>query len=247
MQTLTDALERAVLPRVNRIQAEVDSVEKTGWGWCVDTPETRIGAENVILACPAHVSAQLVRHSCAALSDQLASIPYSSALLVTLVYDRDQLEHPLDGFGFLVPAKERRGVAAATWTSTKFPSRTPGNRAALRAFIVGDDALELMPREEKDLIDLVRKEYLRLMGIAAEPLFSTIYRWPNSMPQYTVGHQVRRNAIARLSAAELGLYLCGNFYDGVGIPDCIRTAEEVQRRILSFGRVSPARDVKEIS
>lgn len=233
MQTLTDALERAVVGRARTMQAEVNSLEKSGVGWRLQTAETQIECQNVVLACPAHFNADLLRESCPVLSDQLASIPYSSALLITLVYDRQELGHPLDGFGFLVPRRERQAIAAATWVTTKFPSRAPANRAALRAFIVGADAIYLMHREDDELVDLVRQDYSRLMGVTAPPLFSTVYRWPLSMPQYTVGHEARRKAIAQLSASETGLYLCGNAYDGVGIPDCIRVASEIPERILA--------------
>lgn len=241
MQTLTDALQRAIEPKVEIMNAEVDSLERTAGGWLLRTigdhgMAKNSGAETietavVVLACPAHVNAHLLRAACPALSDQLASIPYSSALLVTLVYDRGEIGHPLDGFGFLVPRRERRGLAAATWVSTKFPSRTSPNRAALRAFIVGEDAQKLMHCPDDDLIGIVRREFARLMGISAEPLFSTIYRWPNSMPQYTVGHDDRKRLIAELAARQPGILLCGNAYDGVGIPDCIRLASEIPESI----------------
>ena len=233
MQTLTDALQNSVLPKLTAVQAEVDLVEKSALGWRLRMNGDYIDAQNVVLACPAHVNAHLLRESCPDLSHQLASIPYSSALLVTLVYEREAFGHPLDGFGFLVPKRERHGVAAATWVSTKFPSRTPDNRVALRAFIVGADALDLMHQNDEELIALVRSEYTRLMGISRQPVFSTIYRWPSSMPQYTVGHEVRKQAIEELTARQAGLFLCGNAYDGVGIPDCIRLASEVPLHIAT--------------
>jgi protoporphyrinogen/coproporphyrinogen III oxidase len=233
MQSLTDTLQRSVLCGTEMRHAEVHKVEKTAHGWFLHLDGEHIQSENLVLACPAHVSARLLRNACPQLAAQLASIPYSSALLVTLVYERCQLGHPLDGFGFLVPRPERHGVAAATWIGTKFPLRVPGNRAALRAFIVGADAIEWGDREDADLIELVRNEFARLMGISASPLFSIIYRWPKSMPQYTVGHEARKTAIAELTEAEAGLIVCGNAYDGVGIPDCVRLAREVPAKILS--------------
>ncbi|MCU1294877.1 MAG: protoporphyrinogen oxidase [Bryobacterales bacterium] len=233
MQTLTDALHRSVLGRASTLEAEVDSVEKTAQGWRLHFDGEHIEAENLVLACPAHVNAHLLRTACPELARQFASIPYSSALLVTLVYDRSELHHPLDGFGFLVPRPERYAVAAATWVSTKFPSRTPADRAAVRAFIVGAEAAQWMTSEDSELIDLVREEYRQRMGISAVPLFSTIYRWPNSMPQYTVGHEARKAAIEKLISVQPGLHFCGNAYDGVGIPDCIRMASELPEKILT--------------
>lgn len=233
MQTLTDALQRAVLSKGRALQAEAELIEAAGPHWRLQTNRGQIDAENIVLACPAHVNADLLRECCPELADQLASIPYSSALLVTLVYDRGSLGNGLNGFGFLVPRRERRGVAAATWISTKFPSRTPGQRAALRAFLVGQDAIDWMTRSDDDLVRLAQDEFSRLMDVSATPLFFTVHRWPNSMPQYTVGHQARQGAIRQLAAARPGLHLCGNAYDGVGIPDCIRLASEIPERILA--------------
>ena len=237
MQSLTDALQRSVLQSTEVRHGEVRAVEKVARGWMLRMDGESIQTDNLVLACPGYVGARLLRNDCPRLAEQLASIPYSSALLVTLVYERSQFDHPLDGFGFLVPRPERHAVAAATWIGTKFPSRIPRNRAALRAFIVGADAIEWGDREDVDLIELVRHEFARLMGTSAAPLFSTVYRWPNSMPQYTVGHEARKTAISQLTAAQAGLTMCGNAYDGVGIPDCIRLASEIPAKILSRSSV----------
>ncbi len=170
MQTFTDALAKAVLPKARVLRAEVSSVEKLATDGVYTRPANLSTTDNLVLACPAHVNANLLRTAAPSLQQQLSSIPYSSALLVTLVYDRSRLGHPLDGFGFLVPSRERHGVAAGTWVSTKFPSRTPPDRAALRAFIVGNDALELMERDDSELVNLatdgVRPVYGHHFGAA---------------------------------------------------------------------------------
>jgi oxygen-dependent protoporphyrinogen oxidase len=233
METLTDALGREVLARIRTANAEALSIERAGAQWRIYTSAGQIEAEDVVLACPAHVSARLLNKSCPDLATELAAIPYSSAVLVTFVYRREELGRPLDGFGFLVPRRERQSIAAATWVSTKFPCRTPENLAALRAFIVGDEAIKWMERPEDELVASVRQDYSRLMGINATPHFSTVYRWPDSMPQYTVGHGVRQSAMRALLAGTPGLHLTGNAYDGVGIPDCVRLASQIPDRILA--------------
>jgi protoporphyrinogen/coproporphyrinogen III oxidase len=231
MQTLVDALVRAINGRVEIKQAEVQAVEKTATGWNVCAGEQSFAADHVVLACPAHVNSALLKAADPELAGTLAEIPYSSAILVTLVYDRDQLGHSLDGFGFLVPRGERKSVAAATWVSTKFPSRTPKNRAALRAFIVGEEAVRLMNTSDSGLVEIAGEEFQRVMGIEAAPLFSKVHRWPDSMPQYVVGHEKWKNAVVRQVSRNSGLHVCGNAYDGVGIPDCVRLARETADRV----------------
>ena len=231
MQTFTDALTKAISHYTTVITAEATEVQRTADGWRVIFGAESLDAQHLVLACPAHVNAKLMRSSASSLADELAAIPYSSAILVTLVYRRQELNHELDGFGFLVPERERRGIAAATWISTKFPSRIPPHLSALRGFIVGRSAVELAGSSDEKLIQLVRDEFKRLMNITAKPEFQTVYRWPDSMPQYVVGHGQRTQAIREHARRLPGLHLCGNAYEGVGIPDCVRLAAEVARSI----------------
>jgi oxygen-dependent protoporphyrinogen oxidase len=142
----------------------------------------------------------------------------------------------LNGFGFLVPQKERRNVAAATWVSTKFPSRVPKELAAIRAFIVGPQATDLMDSSDEAVVDIANNELREIMGIETSPVFSTVYKWPDSMPQYLVGHAQRVRSIRRCAAELKHLHLVGNAYEGVGIPDCVRLAKQVADRISANGR-----------
>lgn len=231
MQQLTDELEAAIQGGSRVIRAAAVRVSRKEAEWRVDTDKDSLTARHVVMACPAHVCSELLEETAPELAADLAGIPYSSAILATLVFDRAKLGHPLDGFGFLVPEKERQVVAAATWVSTKFPSRVPANLVAIRAFIVGPQAVELMSSPEWILIEIVDMELSDIMKTTAFPVFSRIYKWPASMPQYLVGHGERMKNIRQRTAQFEGLHLVGNAYEGVGIPDCVRLARQVADRI----------------
>lgn len=232
MQSFTDALARAAGDHMTVIHAEATGVERSKGGWRICYGQGRVvEADDVVLACPAHVAARLLDREAPLLARELAAIPYSSAILVTLVYGRAEFEHPLDGFGFLVPHAERGTIAAATWISTKFPSRVRADLAAVRAFVVGKNAEELLGAAESDLVELVRADLARFMGIDATPRVSSVHIWPQSMPQYVVGHGERRQVIQAALREQRRLYLAGNAYDGVGIPDCVRLAKETAKQI----------------
>jgi protoporphyrinogen/coproporphyrinogen III oxidase len=233
MQALTDSLARASSDRVSVVHAEVSQIQRSGSLWQIRAGERTFSSPDLVLACPAHVCGRLLEGPAISLAEELSAIPYSSAILVTLVYERAALAHPLDGFGFLVPAGQRKVLAAATWVSVKFPVRTPSHLAALRGFIVGPEAAALRESPDSAIIDLVRQDFSRWMGTNAQPLFSTIHRWPNSMPQYVVGHRERLGKIAKLLEQYPGLYLAGNAYHGVGIPDCIRLAQEISKQVVA--------------
>lgn len=234
MQSFTDAIAQAVVGHTNVIHAEAARVERTAGGWRVFSQSNCLAeARSVILACPAHRAAALVASEAPLLAQELLAIPYSSAILVTVVYRRDRLRHSLAGFGFLVPRTERRTVAAATFISTKFPSRIPPHLVAVRLFIVAKNAEELAAASDDDLLELVREDLKRLTGIDAAPDASVVRRWPQSMPQYVVGHEQRCQRIRAIVQGQPGLHLTGNAYQGIGIPDCVRLAKETAKQIAA--------------
>ena len=230
MQTLTDSLAQAIGQDVHVVHREVSRIQRSGSRWQVTAGES-FSSEDVVLACPAHIAGKLLDGPATELASELLGIPYSSAILVMLVYDRSTLGHPLDGFGFLVSRQERKTLAAATWVNVKFPSRIPPHMAALRGFIVGAEAVSLRDAPDAVVLDLARNDFSRWMGISGTPLFSTVHRWPESMPQYVVGHLQRCERIGELLGQYPGLHVIGNAYHGVGIPDSVRTAREIAKRI----------------
>ncbi|MFL6351752.1 MAG: protoporphyrinogen oxidase [Bryobacteraceae bacterium] len=240
MQSLTDSLARASAGWMDVVHQEAIRVERSGPRWLVKLGDESSRTDEVVLACPAHVCSRLLESAEPALAAKLADIPYSSAILVTLAYERSKLRHPLDGFGFLVPRVERRSVAAATWVSTKFPSRVPPATAVLRAFIVGEQAEQLLHTPSDDVAELVQAEFKKLMGIDQAPLFHNVHVWPRSMPQYVVGHGRRRLHISQALDRCPGLYLVGNAYDGVGLPDCVQLAKQTAKRIIAARNVMRA-------
>ncbi len=224
MQSLTDALAQVVTGTATFVHGEAREVRRSQQRWDIEVGRDRLAAEQLVLACPAHVCARLLEKAAPELATELAAIPYSSAILATLLYDAAQFRHPLDGFGFLVPAKERQTIAAATWISRKFPTRIAPGLVAMRAFLVGEEALRLLPESDTHLVRLVQEDFRRLMGIEAMASYSTLQRWPDSMPQYVVGHKSRQQRISEALEETPRLYLVGNAYSGVGIPDCVRLA-----------------------
>jgi oxygen-dependent protoporphyrinogen oxidase len=233
MQALTDSIAHASAGSMHVVHGEATRVERAGTKWLVKVGGDASETHQLVLACPAHVCSRLLDTAEPVLASQLAEIPYSSAILVTLAYERSKLRHRLDGFGFLVPRLERRTVAAATWVSTKFPSRVPATVALLRAFIVGQQAEELRDLNSQSLVELASSDLEGLMSIDQRPLFTTVSVWPRSMPQYALGHAQRRLHIAERLHHCSGLYLVGNGYDGVGVPDCVQMAKETAKQIVA--------------
>jgi len=235
VQVLTDALA-ARLPRgAARLKTRVESLRPEpgarGWVLRAGGGET-LRADAVCLALPAYASARLLREVDDQTADELEAIPYASTATVNLAYRRADVPHPLDGFGFVVPFVERRATLACTFSSVKFPGRAPEGHALLRAFVGGALQPEMFELDEGRMVDAVRRDLRDLLGVEAPPLFAHVERWPRSMAQYHLGHAER---VARLRAT-LGrhatLALCGNAYEGAGLPDCVRGGESAAESLF---------------
>jgi oxygen-dependent protoporphyrinogen oxidase len=238
MRTLIDSLVRQLGTSVRMLRAEATSIRRENGHWKVNTIAGELlEGHKIVLACPAHVSARLLQSFDATLSSHLAGIPYSSATLVRLLFDRSTFQHPLNGFGFLVPRRERKTFAAATWINTKFPPRIAPDLIGIRAFIVDPEATREQASPAAELIAKSVRDLRKLMSIHQRPVYSSVTSWPLSMPQYVVGHQARIQEIENLLKKDGDLYLVSNYLRGVGIPDCIEQAEVTARAIAEAENV----------
>jgi oxygen-dependent protoporphyrinogen oxidase len=230
MQTLIDRLAQALPEGIVRTSAPVRSLRpQAGGGWCVDG-EPDYAA--VIVATAAHETASLVADVSEKLAGELRGIPYASSATVTLAFRREEIPHPLDGFGFVVPAIERRAILACTFSSIKYAKRAPAEFVLLRSFVGGALQRKLLDKDDREMVALVRHELAALLGVQAKPTLSRVSRYQDAMPQYHVGHLERMKRIDHLLASTPGLHLAGSAYGGVGIPDCIRGGEEAADAII---------------
>ncbi|HEY2842552.1 MAG TPA: protoporphyrinogen oxidase [Bryobacteraceae bacterium] len=221
----------------NVVHGSVDAIERRETGGFRVRVASEAGgdwmdAEHVIMACPAWVGGDLLCDIDGRLAALLRMIPYTSSAIASLIFDAADFDGQRAGTGFLVPRVERRQIMACTFVGTKFPHRVPAGKIALRCFFGGsNDAV--LERSDDQLIALACQELRDILGLTATPIFSGISRWPRSMAQYVVGHGVRLQEIETRAAAVPGLYLAGNAYTGIGIPDCIRTGRKAAAKIIT--------------
>jgi oxygen-dependent protoporphyrinogen oxidase len=189
--------------------------------------------DGVVLATPSFQTADMLGDVASSAADALKQITYASTATVSLAFRQKDFPHPLDSFGFVVPAIESRKIMACTFSSLKYPGRAPEGSVLLRAFVGGSLQPELFQDDDATMEKNVRAELASLLGVIAQPLFSRVWRHPNSMPQYHVGHQSRIQQIEAQLAKFPSLALAGNAYQGVGIADCVRTGEEAAEKIVN--------------
>jgi protoporphyrinogen/coproporphyrinogen III oxidase len=166
----------------------------------------------------------------ASLAEQLAQIRYLSTGTISLAFRRSDFKQDLQGFGLVIPKSEKRPINAITLASVKFSHRAPEDALLLRVFFGGSRSPESMQYDEDELLNMVREQLRKILGIEATPLFHRIFRWHQASPQYDVGHLDRVTAIE--AAVPESLYLTGSAFRGVGIPDCIHQAQETVSRLV---------------
>ncbi len=228
---LIEALGKALASGLTVISGSAEALERNGCGFRVRVKGDWLETERLVLACPAHAAGGLLGTLAPDAAALLAAVPYSSSMTVALGFDQNAFPRPLHGFGFLVPKRERRRLVACTWVGTKFPFRVPDGLAVLRCFLGGAQDAGVLAESDDAVVAAVTEELRRIVGVAAPPRFTRIFRWPASMAQYTVGHQDRMAELQARLAALPGLHLAGNAYQGIGIPDCIRTGKQAAEAI----------------
>ncbi|MBI5885707.1 MAG: protoporphyrinogen oxidase [Deltaproteobacteria bacterium] len=217
----TDAAVAAVVPRDNGYEVQFEN-------------GSTLAADAVAIAAPAYAAGALLEKMDLHLSARLLNIPYVSTATVSIAFKKKDIKHPLNGFGFVVPKVEGRRIMAATWTSVKFDYRAPDDSVLMRCFVGGAKNAELVLLNDGDMIAMVRQELKEIMGIDAEPVLARVFRWMNSMPQYTIGHEERIEAIEEAVERHPGLFITGSAYHGIGISDSVRWSEVVAKKALHY-------------
>ena len=238
MKTLVDALARRIGDERIRLSTPVARVGradgKQDGEWQVDLEDGRtVTADGVIIACSTHRAASMLQRLDYNLGQLLNSVPYASSAVVHFAFHREQIEHPLDAFGFIVPHIEKRYVIACSFSSVKYPGRAPNDYVLLRAFLGGALNEDLMKGKDEALIAQARWDLECLLGIHGKPVLITVNRYPKGMPQYVVGHQRRIGGVRQSLLRKVGLQLAGNGFEGVGIPECVRDGERAAKSVLS--------------
>jgi protoporphyrinogen/coproporphyrinogen III oxidase len=230
MQEMVDAAVAALPPERLRLERAVNSVRPANDDWQIESAGRMERFQAVVLAAPAAATAALLRQIHPVVIEGLARIQYSSSAAVLLAYDKAALP---PGHGFLVPRTEGRKLLACTFVHKKFPHRAPEGAALLRCFISSSRVPDLLSYNDDALTEIARKEIREILKFEAEPRFSRVFRWDCALPQYETGHLERVAEMENILAEMPGLYIAGNSFYGIGIPDCIKSGKGAAEKIIS--------------
>lgn len=228
--TLVDRIVAMLPAGCIRLEDDVIALTQKSGRWRIRTRGAEEIFDSVIAATPAHIALRLLR----GVDDEFAGlleINSTSAIVVALAFASDpSLAAGIPpGFGFLVPpsnapvaSPEDAQLLACTFVHQKFPDRAPRGAALLRAFFGGETAAALIKESDATLAALALRRLSEALGPLPLPHITVVRRWPQSLPQYAVGHLDRMARLEKLVARFPGLHLIGNAYHGVGLPDMVR-------------------------
>ena len=194
-----------------------------------------IETERLVLAVPTHVAAKLMAPLHPAFDSQLASIEYAGICVVSLGYRKADVNHPLNGFGFLVPRSSSLNILGTVWNSSLFPGRAPEGYALLTSFIGGATNPPALQKPTDEVVSIVHGELTPLLCLRNQPIFSSVSVVPRAIPQYNLGHTARLTALEKLRTQFPGLHFAGNYLNGPAVGTCIEQAFKVADDIrISF-------------
>ena len=191
-------------------------------------------ADAVITAIPSYLTAPLIAPLDNVVAESLKNIYYPPVVEVFLGFKTSDIRMPLDGFGFLVPAKEHRKILGTIWSSSLFPGRAPQGFAALTTFVGGSRQPELTEESDERIVGIVSEELSSIMGVSGKPVFRRIARWQHAIPQYNLGHLSIIEQVERFEQRHPGMFVSGNFRGGISVGDCIINSDKTARRVQNF-------------
>lgn len=240
MQTLTDAI--AARLRAAHTGTEVERIARGDDGlWQVDVlrggERQAYTARAVVIAAHAAGTSHLVRDLAPELVPVFGEMIYPPVSVVATVYRREDVGHPLDGFGFLIPAVEGRKMLGTIFTSTIFSDRVGEGRVLLTSFVGGMRQPELARQSDAAIGDLVQGEIAELLGARAPAEAVHVTTWERAIPQYTRGHLARIALVEAVEKKYPGLFFCANYRGGISVGDCVKSADRTVGVVDQFVRM----------
>tara|TARA_B100000315_G_scaffold242296_1_gene264315 strand:- start:5186 stop:6583 length:1398 start_codon:yes stop_codon:yes gene_type:complete len=222
--SLPKALAAALGDRV-KTGVTVRRIQKTSLGFSIDVGDQgKLATRAIVVATQPHVVAELLEDVDVWSSHAAGEIEAPPLAVVYLGYKRKDVEHPLDGLGFLAPESENLSMSGSQFCSTMFPGRAPEDCVSMAVYFGGARAPEnaLLPAEE--LTAIARQEFKDLVGAKGEPMVARVRHWPRGLPQYKIGHKDRVQTMLEANNRVPGLFLTGNYISGPSVAVCVDQA-----------------------
>ena len=228
MQTLARGVAAALGPEQVCTRSPLLALEREEATWCLRiAPDgATVRARSVVLCLPAAETANLLAPLAPEAVTALRNIPYPTVASVALGFRREQVRHPLDGFGFLIPKRCGIETLGTLFSSSLFLDRAPSGQILLTSFLGGTRHPAVGMWSADKILQTVLQDISPVLGIQGPPLLNTVMIWPRAIPQYELGHLDRIAKIDQSLTELPGLHTRANWRDGISVADCVRNARD---------------------
>jgi protoporphyrinogen/coproporphyrinogen III oxidase len=238
LEVLPDTL-RQQLGEAVRLNASVTRLTQTPEGWTLEVRERgqAVRAEHsaVIYAGTAFKLAELEVQATMRLSlATFGEIRYPPVASVVLGFRREDVAHPCEGFGMLIPKIEGFKILGTIFSSSLFPNRAPTGHLALTSYVGGERYPELASLPADKLFALTCEDLRVLLGVKRKPTFQHCVFYPKAIPQYNVGYGRYRELMTDIEGKAPGLFFAGHYRDGISLSDTIVSGCKVADRVGEY-------------
>jgi oxygen-dependent protoporphyrinogen oxidase len=236
LETLPNALADALGDRIT-LDAPVSAFNHDGEKWLVTVRSKNESARShtfdaLISTVPLHRLATMEMDTPVDLAP-LDDVWYPPLGVLALGYPRSAVDHPLDGFGLLVPpVEDDLSILGTIFSSTLFPGRAPDDHVLLTTFVGGARAPDRATEAPDALQSTVERDLDRLLGVEGAPVFRRHVHWPKAIPQYTLGYGTVKETLDKIERQHPHLAFGGNYRQGVSVGDALTSGVDAADRLL---------------
>lgn len=204
----------------------------------LNATDIRIGTDvhprATVVAVPAYRAGEIFQETNPEIATALSTIEYAPIVVAATSLPLEGLTEPHRGFGFLVAKGERLNMLGTVFNSSLFTDRAPQNRLLLTSFLGGATKPEAFDWPDQRVWDVVCSELKQVLKSSVAPEPVALFRHRRAIPQYTIGHKARVSALRGELKRCPGLFIAGNFLDGVSVPSCMEQGDATAHAVAEF-------------
>jgi len=247
MQSFADAIAEKLVPGSVKLGFRVEKINKLNERYEIKLNGGEVlKADSIISAIPHRKIYNIFQEY--EFLQSFKNVASTSIATVALSFPKEAVELDMDATGFLVSRNSDYTITSCTLVHKKWAHSTPDGKVLLRCFVGGAGGEVVVDLSDDQIVNTVLADLRKTIKIHGQPELTVVTRWPNSMPQYTVGHLERmEKAINGLSKELPGIFLAGSSYNGIGVPSCIKQGSEAVTKVLDFLMKHSEEDIFQIS
>ncbi len=235
MQALPKAIAEKLPPDCIHLESEVTSIQQNDGLWHItwsdkDGQKHQKQYAQLVITVPPHCLSSLpLPDSLSQCLQPVFDIESPPVTSLVLGFKREDVAHPLDGFGMLIKQAEKSPLLGVIFSSSMFDGRAPDGHVTLTCMMGGSIYPEHTGNDDQVVLD----ELQRLLGVAGQPTFRHQTSWPHAIPQYALDYQEKLDAMEHCEKSHPGLHLAGNYRNGISVVDCILNGLQLGKQLTS--------------